>query len=248
MLTLIIGGSGSGKSAIAENWIVSQHSEYQYYLATKDATDQVSQTRVLRHREMRKGKGFHTIESPTHIEKTILPKRGSVLLECMSNLVANEMFMPQGRRDQIVSVILEGIKTLESQADHVVVVTNNVFEDGQVYPGDTEEYLQYLGEINGKLAKMATVVMESVQGKLLIYKGQREVYSMQDGLGSHQEDDQEWVLLTGGAYQGKLELAKGMAIKEGRSITEESIWDGKDGIPSSWENIEILKDFHEMVG
>ncbi len=114
----------------------------------------------------------------------------------------------------------------------MVVVTNNVFEDGQVYPGDTEEYLQYLGEINGKLAKMATVVMESVQGKLLIYKGQREVYSMQDGLGSHQEDDQEWVLLTGGAYQGKLELAKGMAIKEGRSITEESIWVGKDGIPS----------------
>ena len=54
--------------------------------------------KVERHRKMREGKGFFTIEQPTKIQDAIdkMTKEHNseriVLLECMSNLAANEMF------------------------------------------------------------------------------------------------------------------------------------------------------------
>lgn len=48
-------------------------------------------------REHAAGKGFATIEQGTHLEEISLPKECTALLECMSNLVANEMFVPEGR-------------------------------------------------------------------------------------------------------------------------------------------------------
>ena len=55
MLGLIIGGSGSGKSAIAETLIVSYGASRRYYIATMSASDAESQRRIARHRRMRDG-------------------------------------------------------------------------------------------------------------------------------------------------------------------------------------------------
>ena len=45
---------------------------------------------------MRAGKGFETIERYTELDELLIPKDCVVLLECMSNLVANEMFREDG--------------------------------------------------------------------------------------------------------------------------------------------------------
>ena len=48
--------------------------------------------RILRHRQMRAGKGFETVERYTDLKGLKLDPDSVVLLECMSNLTANEMF------------------------------------------------------------------------------------------------------------------------------------------------------------
>ena len=106
MITLITGGSGSGKSAYAEKYIchVSHEKGYKekYYIATMQVFDDEGQRKIDRHRRLRAGKGFITIEQPRDIQNAIsklqsescLKTGRSALLECMSNLVANEMFPP----------------------------------------------------------------------------------------------------------------------------------------------------------
>ena len=70
MMTLIIGGSGSGKSAFAEQYLAEiAKEEKKYYIATMKIYDEEGRKKVERHRRQRAGKGFATIESPVDIEK-----------------------------------------------------------------------------------------------------------------------------------------------------------------------------------
>ena len=96
MTYLILGGSGSGKSAYAETVLSGLSSvKKKYYLATMQIYDEDGLKKVERHKKMREGKGFITLEQPRNIAKimeTISGKNSAVLLECMSNLTANEMF------------------------------------------------------------------------------------------------------------------------------------------------------------
>ena len=65
MLHLIIGGSGSGKSEYAENQAVllSKKEDLSlYYIATMKPFGEEGKRRVERHRRLRSGKGFFTIE------------------------------------------------------------------------------------------------------------------------------------------------------------------------------------------
>ena len=48
------------------------------------------------------GKGFETIERYTDLSGLELPKEGVALLECLSNLTANEMFEPEGAKERTV--------------------------------------------------------------------------------------------------------------------------------------------------
>ena len=166
MITLIYGGSGSGKSAFAEDYVCSLDYQNKYYLATMNSTDTESQARIKRHRQLREGKSFITVEQPTDISKALKDMDGIVLLECMSNLVANEMFKGKkslSSKECIHKVLIDTIK-LSEQVKHLVIVTNNVFEDGIEYDDYTKEYLRALGTINEKLAGIAEEVYEVVVG------------------------------------------------------------------------------------
>lgn len=183
MMTLILGGSGSGKSAYAEDYLLritadkqkSDKSEYRkYYIATMQIRDAEMQAKVARHHRLRQGKGFTTIEQPVALEKALEMlwesetqiQSVAVLLECMSNLVANEMFsMEVQEAGQVVTErVLQGVDALKSQADPLVIVTNNVFEDGIVYDTGTIEYIETLGRINERMAAEADEVIEVVAG------------------------------------------------------------------------------------
>ncbi len=99
MMTLIMGGSGSGKSAYAEEYI-SQISGNcrKYYIATMQVFDREAQEKVRKHQRMRTGRGFYTIEQQVSVDGALLKmeaayqKERVALLECISNLTANEMF------------------------------------------------------------------------------------------------------------------------------------------------------------
>lgn len=106
MIVLITGGSGSGKSAYAEQRALQAERNLQernsskvevpkFYLATMRVMDAESEARVQRHRRMRSRGKWVTIEQPVDIEQAaarIACRNSVVLLECLSNLAANEMF------------------------------------------------------------------------------------------------------------------------------------------------------------
>ena len=176
MMTLIIGGSGSGKSAYAEDYMVSiSEDRKKYYIATMQIYDEEGKRKVERHRMLRGGKGFSTIEQPVDIGKAAEKMEAedrTALLECVSNLTANEMFSGEvpGTEEVITEKIVGGIAVLNRELTHLVIVSNNVFEDGNVYDKITMAYIRAMGRINQKLAEMADEVVEVVVGIPIVIK------------------------------------------------------------------------------
>lgn len=170
MMTLIVGGSGSGKSAYAERYTVSlSEGRKKYYIATMQVCDEEARKKVERHRTLRSGKGFETIEQPVAIADAagkMQTGEKTALLECISNLTANEMFSGKEPEtaEAVAQDILRGIAALQKELTHFVIVSNNVSEDGQVYDGATMEYIRAMGRINEGLAAMADEVVEVVVG------------------------------------------------------------------------------------
>ena len=181
MFVLVTGGSGSGKSAYAESRIMGFGAQERYYIATMMCFDEESLRRIARHRQMRAGKGFQTIERYTNLaglrleaegpsigERQIGPSAGhgrkSVLLECMSNLAANEMYAPKGAGKEALQALKRGIDSLRLQCHDLVVVTNEIFSDGITYDQSTMEYMKLLGDINCYMASAADEVVEVVYG------------------------------------------------------------------------------------
>ena len=164
MMILVTGGSGSGKSAFAEDCIVAFGNARRIYIATMYPFDEESRKRVKRHQAMRQGKGFDTLECYTGLSRASVPKGTTVLLECMSNLVANEMFQENGAHENTVKAVVDGVEFLQKQTENLVIVTNEIFSEAAEYQGDTKLYQEYLGMINQKLSDMADEVVEGVYG------------------------------------------------------------------------------------
>lgn len=185
MLELVTGGSGSGKSEYAEGLAADAHKKNPggmlYYVAAMYPSDEECLKRIKKHRRMRAEKGFTTIECYTHLEKIQVSDKDVILLECMSNLLANEMFGPEGRitqkedsraaSGQMKEAILAPLFYLANQAAHVVVVTNEVFSDDTTYEAETKEYIRLLGEANCQIGKKADTVTEVVCGIPVRRKG-----------------------------------------------------------------------------
>ena len=171
MMTVITGGSGSGKSAFAEHYATRKgRTNPLYYIATMKVDSTEGKKRILRHQTMRKGKGFFTIEQPydiVNIEqvkglsgKIDSLKNSTILLECLSNLLANEWFDRGIKAEAVFKQLID----LNSQCNHLVIVTNEIFSDGLRYDAATTDYMKQLGWLNSVLAKAATEVYEVVYG------------------------------------------------------------------------------------
>lgn len=165
MFHVVTGGSGSGKSAFAEQKILEFGPAERIYIATMyPGKDPENARRIARHRRMRAEKNFETVECYTGLATVKVPAGSSVLLECMSNLAANEMFLENGAGENTVASIMDGIRSLLSQCGNLVVVTNEIFSDGGDYDTWTHRYLDALGRINREMAQQADRVTEVVYG------------------------------------------------------------------------------------
>lgn len=180
MMILVIGGSGSGKSGYAEDCMVSlSEGKKKYYIAAMQAFDAEAERKIERHRMLRRGKGFLTIEQPVDIQKAAEKMEAgerTALLECISNLTANEMFSGSApkTKEAVSEKIVKGIETLREEVEHLVIVSGNVFEDGTVYDRTTMEYIRAMGRINERLAAASDYVVEVVAGIPLAVKKRRD--------------------------------------------------------------------------
>ena len=156
MLTLVLGGAASGKSAYAES-LVLKTGLPRYYLATMQVWDAECAARVEKHRKMRAQKQFETLECPLHLDRLALPGRGTVLLEDLGNLVANELYSPGGAGKHTAEAVLAGLERLAAGCDNLIVVSNEVFSGGADYAGDTDQYLLELPVVFAKKKKPSTM-------------------------------------------------------------------------------------------
>lgn len=170
MRILVIGGAASGKSEYAEALALLMP-EPRIYIATMMPLDNEDRMRIERHRMMRREKRFYTMERYINMKRLVLPERGTVLLECLGNLTANELFSENGAKGGTFDAVVRGIEAIEAQCDNLIIVSNDVFSDGSAYAEETLEYLRTLSDINRALASRFESVAELVCGIPLILKG-----------------------------------------------------------------------------
>ena len=202
MLHIVYGGSASGKSSYAESFAMSLQGDGRLlYIATmypykwgKEEIDPETMQRINRHRAMRADKGFDTVECYRHVEHIVAKRQDVLLLECMSNLLANEMYLEQDSDDgglaetmsevekagvgmsetlsPVSKKIVQALIDLSTRVQELVIVTNDVFSDGGslTYDESTREYVKNLAEINCALARVAETVTEVVCGIPVIVK------------------------------------------------------------------------------
>ena len=172
MLLFILGGSGSGKSAYAEERIVRSGIQNRAYIATMEPFGAEGQARIVRHRKMREGKGFTTLERPRDLVGIPVEEGCAALLEDLTNLFANEWFTvsPEGAADRV----MEGIYRLKDTAALTVVVGNDLFADGLDYDADTRTYLAALADLHCRVAARADGVYEVVCGIPICHRKEGE--------------------------------------------------------------------------
>ena len=197
-MIVVTGVSGSGKSEYAENRAAALAGGGPlYYVAAMEPYGEEAARRIRRHRSLRAGKGFTTLECYRDIAK--VPdmigasrcREATVLVECMSNLLANEMFSAEtgsaGQSDtektesvaetvrsaekyqvsaeaaeELADKIAHDILFLNERCGHLVVVTNEVFADGISYENETMVYIKSLGRLNRALVQAAEEAVEVV--------------------------------------------------------------------------------------
>ncbi len=170
MITLITGGSKCGKSGLAEK-LLDRFFTDKIYIATMQPYGEEAHIAISRHRKLRAGKGFSTIEKYTGLHELDIPAGSHILLECMANLCANEMFGSEGICDPTERIMF-GIKRLAKTADQLVIVTNEVGSDGAAYSPETNRYIEVMGRLNALTAELSDNVIECVYGIPVVLKGQ----------------------------------------------------------------------------
>lgn len=171
MRILLTGGSASGKSTYAEKLSLLLPPPH-YYIATMEVTDEEARRKVVRHQQMREGKGFITIEKPKDLGRLHFDEPGTILVECLCNLLANEMFDGEGRILDVYNKILDDLEQLEKRSRHLILVTNEVGSDGYPYTSETQAYIQLLGRLNRAFASRFETLAELTAGIPIALKGE----------------------------------------------------------------------------
>ncbi len=163
MTVLIIGHPDSGKSEQAERMVtdISAPGE-RIYLATMIPYGSDGAARVEKHRKMREGKGFTTIEAPFDIndaiEKADVPGDSTVLLECLSNLVANELFERHALPEEVLTKLSDDVIKLAGKVRNLIIVSNH-FEITPEFDKETATYAKTLDALNDSLVSVCDKVI-----------------------------------------------------------------------------------------
>ena len=155
-MTLVVGGSASGKSAFAEDLALSLPKPH-IYVATMENDGDEARARIRHHQEQRDGKGFVVAERPSQVAYAG-QENATILLEDVGNLVANLLFTPEGgiaNPKNTVNRITKDIANLCLTSGNVVVVSNEVGCGNVPDSPATRAYIAVLGAVNCNLARMA---------------------------------------------------------------------------------------------
>lgn len=170
MFILISGSAGSGKSFLAEKLLTGSK---KIYIAASKICDNEMLERVKRHKLMRAGQNFITIEKYNNLlEITESCHNSSVLIESLTSLTANEIFDDDNINDSdsVIKKIFDDIMSIKAISNNLILVSDNIFCDGVIYDGLTELYMKTLAELMKKFARESDDTIECFAGLSFHYK------------------------------------------------------------------------------
>lgn len=217
LLVFLSGGVRSGKSALGEECAEKLATGRKIYFATALACDGEMKRRVEKHRRDRMGKHFVTLEQPQDAEQAaaFLRPGDTVLLDCLGNLTANEMFRGGApydpkRREALIRKIFSGLCAVKGACENLIVISNDVFSGGDRGGTELSDYQEILGRLHVLLAERADLAAECVCGIPVYRRGgpEREKTEPENAGKSGGEN---MCFVFGGKSQGKLAYAEKLA-------------------------------------
>ena len=164
-MILVCGSNSSGKSLFAEK-LVSLTEGKRYYIATMINSSEENNRRIQKHIAQRASLNFETLELPYGFSEARFEKDSLVLLEDVSNLLANLIFV----KKQGLSEALAEIESLKNKCKTLILVSiSGLCGDG--YEGETLDYVNQLNELNHILAQKSDAVIEMENRLPKIKKG-----------------------------------------------------------------------------
>jgi adenosylcobinamide kinase / adenosylcobinamide-phosphate guanylyltransferase len=120
MKTLFIGGIKSGKSRLAETYILEHAQQKPYYLATTEFLDDEMRQRIVEHQQRRQDR-FITLEEPIQLLETLRHCQAPTLIECVSMWLNNMLYYQHAEE-----VILQELTAVLQLSVDLVFVQNEV--------------------------------------------------------------------------------------------------------------------------
>ena len=173
MRVLLIGGSKSGKSHLAQELCRTLSTGgTMIYWATMEPTDQEDRDRISAHLTDRDGWGFQTVERGRDLPGALpqVPPDAAVLFDSVTAVLANEMFCP-APDDTAPERVAADLLRVSAHSAHFVCVCDDLWRDGAFYDQLTEQYRKGLASICRRLASAFDGVYEITAGLVKPWKG-----------------------------------------------------------------------------
>ena len=175
MTIFLSGGAKNGKSTLAQHAAKKLAGDGPlYYIATMIPHDEEDRARIRRHLAEREGWGFETLELGNEVSACLEETggKGSYLLDSVTALLANEMFLPDGGFEpNAPAIVAQDLLYFARNVEHAVFVSDYLYADAGRYDDYTEAYRRGLAYVDRALAKYCDTVAEIVSGTRNVFKG-----------------------------------------------------------------------------
>jgi len=169
---LIIGGSKSGKSEVGEKISLNLNKNKVIYIATMKPYDKEDEERINKHIENRGELNFITLEVQKNLHEIVknIKSNDTVLIDSITSLLTNEMFIG----NEIIKApsvnILAGLEQIMLKAKNTVIISDYIFNDAIEYDEITQNFKRELGIINRQITKLCQKVIECSFGNVKYHK------------------------------------------------------------------------------
>jgi adenosylcobinamide kinase/adenosylcobinamide-phosphate guanylyltransferase len=142
------------------------------YIATMKAYDKEDEERIQRHIEKREGLNFITLEVQRNLHEIVnnFEVKDTILIDSITSLLTNEMFIGNEIIKNPSINILNGLKGIMNKAKNIVIISDYIFNDSIEYDEVTESFKKELAIINKELVKISDKVMECSFGNVKCFK------------------------------------------------------------------------------
>jgi adenosylcobinamide kinase / adenosylcobinamide-phosphate guanylyltransferase len=169
-VTLLMGGARSGKSHYAQR--MGERAERVIFVATARAGDDEMREKIERHRSSRP-QHWRTVEESLDLAKTIVQYGSTcdlMIIDCLTFFAANLLELERSGQEETEDLCA----SLVSPQCSIVLVSNEVGSGVVPEYSSGRRFRDLLGEMNQKVAQVASNVLLLVAGLPLVLKGRAD--------------------------------------------------------------------------